>query len=1019
MYQASKLFEQLNSVATMIATAIYWQDKCGRILGANDHALQLLGASSSIIGKTLDEIYPHEIAQPIVCHNQEVISTGQALYQEETVKNLTTGARQSLMSIKVPIHDEQSNIVGIVITAQDIIATRQRSKDSTLNSLKKIAQILPINVYWMDTRNILLGVNNPTLEAVGALCYDDIIGKTLYDFYPDEIAEPIVENHNEVLATGKTLTHEEMIEDIHTGAVKYFTAIKSPLYDESGTLLGTVGVSIDITSQKQAEKLAIENTAHKHALKEQEKFIKIANQVAHDIRSPSAALAMLATACVTLPEKDRTILRTAVGRIEDIAHYLLAQYKKPNDKSPESKKDAIQPLLVSTHLLEILTEKKYHHQHLAITFDTKINQSGSFAFIYIKPSAFDRMLSNLLNNAIQAVDPKTGAIELELTASEAQIELSIQDNGKGIPSSILEKINNNLAITAGKKEGHGIGLTQVRDTLARYNGRFTIDSIAGKGTRITLTFPQVAAPNWITASQITLNAQDQVLILDDDPAIHGAWDARLLPLKKEFPDLSIKHFTEGSEVLNYLDTLSETQKKRLFLLSDYELIGQSNNGLQIIEESNLARTLLVTSHYANPELQAQAIKIGTSILPKALASEIALVFASSLSQEIPSDLDKQSVSVVVVDDDTYFAKTLMDFLFSNQSQCADHYAEPQDLLDAISKYSKQTIFLLDNHFTRSTLSGIDLAQQLYQQGYKQLYLLSGEQLDPDQLPNYLTLTIKSAQGMSYLKEIVMQQQNLLSDDQSSDDVGVDLTKNKISSVRSELNNPVINQQFLQGIQGFVNRIAHDLATPLMIIGMNNTTLQEALPTLLDSDSQQPTQNLDAEIVGIQESTSRVAALIDELSSTFRNLIQKNLNPSDFMKCSIYNSINYALATLASEQYKRVSWEREELFDFLGNEIASIQLIRQLLVYIFNSSKDHAAQDIVIMQESHQSHNTVYIKQVVDASVDNKTLIPASQLGMEVIFAMQILEKFGGELTCYTLPNQYLQFVLSFPSYSDA
>lgn len=505
-----------------------------------------------------------------------------------------------------------------------------------------------------------------------------------------------------------------------------------------------------------------------------------------------------------------------------------------------------------------------------------------------------------------------------------------------------------------------------------------------------------------------------MIILDDDPAIHGAWDSRLMPLIKQFPHLSIRHFTEGKEFLSYLDTLSEIEKNRLLLLSDYELIGQSQNGLQIIDKSKLLRTLLVTSHYANPELQAQAVKIGTLILPKQLASEIALVFSNSSGQETTSVVKGQSVSTVIVDDVTYFVEMLIKFLFGNKQQHVDHYKEPQALLDNIDKYNKQTIFLLDNSFTSSTVSGIDLAQQLYQQGYKNLYLLSGNKLDENRIPDYLTAVTKNSKGLSHIKEVVSQRQNLPLTQQYSDS-NIELTQDKITSVELEPNNSTIKQQFSQGIQGFINRIVHDLATPLMIVSMNNADLQEELPALLGTDPKQHAESLNAATISIEDNVSKITALTDTLSGTFRNLIQEKLNPNGFVKCSIYNSINYVLEVLPPEKYKEVRWERADLFDFLGNEIASIQLISQLLKYIFDKSEDCTCQNVLIMQESYEKYNVVYIKQVTESStVDEREPITASELGMEIVFAMQILEKFGGNLSCYTLPNQCLEFVLSFP-----
>ncbi len=58
------------------------------------------------------------------------------------------------------------------------------------------------------------------------------------------------------------------------------------------------------------------------------------------------------------------------------------------------------------------------------------------------------------------------------------------------------------AVTQGKESGHGIGLTQVWETLDHNQGELNVVSELGLGTTITLTFPRIKAPHWI-AEEIT------------------------------------------------------------------------------------------------------------------------------------------------------------------------------------------------------------------------------------------------------------------------------------------------------------------------------------------------------------------------------------------------------------------------------------------------------------------------------------------------------------------------------------
>ncbi len=488
-----------------------------------------------------------------------------------------------------------------------------------LDALEIVAPILPALVYWHDTKNVVLGVNGLCLEGMGLAKASDVIGKTPYDFYPREVAAHIVRHNESVIKTGEILSQDEKIEDISTGKTKIFSSTKAPLYDEEGRVIGVVGCSIEVTTEREAEYLRIENEKQKILLREEEKFRKLAHKVAHDIRSPLTTLLMIVRDCNQIPESNRIALREAATHIGDIANHLLHQYQKQeiNVKDIEDSQD----ILVYTALIELLTAKKYQYKSTPTKFDYQFKINTVFACIHISASAFKRMLSNLMNNAVDACEGKPGEVSLQLEADHEWVNISIKDTGSGMPKELVRRIMNKTAFTSGKASGHGIGLTQVWKTLEDYQGEMRIDSRLGWGTAMLLRFPRTQLPHWMI-EEILLNADDTVVILDDDASIHSAWDIRFEPILSQYPEMQLKHFEEGEKALEFIDALSVEEKNRIFLFSDYELLEQELNGLQIIDKSQGSRSILVTSHYADRLLQENARKMGIKILPKQLASEI-------------------------------------------------------------------------------------------------------------------------------------------------------------------------------------------------------------------------------------------------------------------------------------------------------------------------------------------------------------------------------------------------------------
>ena len=97
-------------------------------------------------------------------------------------------------------------------------------------------------------------------------------------------------------------------------------------------------------------------------------------------------------------------------------------------------------------------------------------------------------LLNLLVNAVEAVDEKTGKLSVEITAVNKQIDITISDNGKGIPSQDLNKLFEPFFTS--KKGGTGLGLTATYNIITKHDGTIKVHSEVGKGTTFYITLPE-------------------------------------------------------------------------------------------------------------------------------------------------------------------------------------------------------------------------------------------------------------------------------------------------------------------------------------------------------------------------------------------------------------------------------------------------------------------------------------------------------------------------------------------------
>lgn len=337
-------------------------------------------------------------------------------------------------------------------------------------------------------------------------------------------------------------------------------------------------------------------------------LIKISRQVSHDIRSPLAALNVALEDISSLPEKNRLILKMAIQRIQDIANNLLKN-SQVND-SPKIISSLLYPILD-----EILSEKRIQYKSQSnLSISGSFNQSQLFA--EINPPLLKQIISNLINNSVEAIDNAQGHIELILFQQNGQAVIEITDNGRGIPKEIINDLgvkNISYGKQSSLTSGFGIGVKHAFDTIKSWSGTINVLSRVGVGTTFKISLPLAITPEWFV-NEIRLNPNHVILILDDDQEIHQVWD-------KKFEEFSLErhHFYNSNKLREWIQNNPDSD---FILLSDHELIGESTTGLELIEQLGIQnRSILATSHYQDIVKQNSAIKA----IPKNLVFDLNLV----------------------------------------------------------------------------------------------------------------------------------------------------------------------------------------------------------------------------------------------------------------------------------------------------------------------------------------------------------------------------------------------------------
>ncbi len=143
------------------------------------------------------------------------------------------------------------------IAELETLETGRRQTEQALayerNLLRTLIDNLPDYIYIKDIESRFVICNIATAHSMGMTKPEDLAGKTDFDFHPPEMAAQYYADEREIIRTGQPLiNHEEPALD-PTGNVRWYSAIKVPLRDNQGKIIGLVGISRDITERKQAE----------------------------------------------------------------------------------------------------------------------------------------------------------------------------------------------------------------------------------------------------------------------------------------------------------------------------------------------------------------------------------------------------------------------------------------------------------------------------------------------------------------------------------------------------------------------------------------------------------------------------------------------------------------------------------------------------------------------------------------------------------------------------------------------
>ncbi len=519
--KAHKDNEQLRILLENLPEYIYWKDRDCRYQGCNwnvakavgsTHPSEIIGQDDRKLGEKLN--WSEDRINQILCIDRRVIREGNQLEtQEELI--MPDGKYQCLLTRKSPLKDADGNIFGLLGVSTDITDLKffqrelEKTKITIERNLQLVIENLPEYIYWKDTDFIYQGCNKNVADYLNLDSPNEIIGKSDDDFgWTEERTQSLYDIDKQIIKQGISSSIEEVIPKPN-GETRNMLTSKSPLRDDSGNIFGILGVSVDITKQKQMEKQVKEFAMREERLK---LLSAMGGMIAHELKTPLMSVGL------------------SVSSIKEYLPTLLEAYKNRADSATqESCIPNFQLQALDTVCDDITTALSHAENTITMILGGfKANQTQQKPMIAVNVyTLIDRflvqyplskletswisvkkgpevtvvchehiiiyILTNLLKNSLYFINESgKGTVTIWIEKKGTEVNLHFRDTAKGMNKDQLHQIFEPFHSSKSINTSIGMGLYFCKMAIESMKGKIYCQSKLGLFTEFILTFPNTA-----------------------------------------------------------------------------------------------------------------------------------------------------------------------------------------------------------------------------------------------------------------------------------------------------------------------------------------------------------------------------------------------------------------------------------------------------------------------------------------------------------------------------------------------
>ena len=451
-----------------------------QIQDINPKAETYLGwKKDDVLGKSVITVLKETRIQPF-------INSPEILKKESIITYIDCYGHSLQLSWEIiPVQDDELGDAVLVVGCIVMPSAEAGLEDLQLENVLNYA---PGLFYWKDKNSVYHGCNDEFARLAGLDSRAQVKGKTDRDLAWKDRAELYIDIDHKVIESGiPTLNHEEVVQMIDGRPMTAITN-KVPLWNPNGEVIGLLGITIDITLQKEVEhalKIAKEQAEAANRAK-----IEFISNMSHDIRTPLTGvvgLAKMLEDSVLDPNQKQYAhwLGESGDQLLQMLNSILDVVSSDNANEDDLHEESFD---IRRMIQDIVELERPSILVKGIDLVTYLDE-GVPSFLNMDHVKLHRILLNLLGNAIKFTEK--GSVEIRIILLERQdedvtLQFQVTDTGIGISEELQKKVFEQffrvLPSYEGLYTGHGVGLHIAQSYVRLLGGEIKIKSELNVGT---------------------------------------------------------------------------------------------------------------------------------------------------------------------------------------------------------------------------------------------------------------------------------------------------------------------------------------------------------------------------------------------------------------------------------------------------------------------------------------------------------------------------------------------------------